>query len=41
VIHDVYAGGPPGALEALRPHADTPERRGTLEAMIARRDAAP
>jgi hypothetical protein len=40
VIHDVYAGGPKGALEALRPRADTPARRGTLEALIARRDAA-
>jgi hypothetical protein len=40
VIHDVYAGGPKGALEALRPRADTPARRGSLEALIARRDAA-
>jgi hypothetical protein len=40
VIHDVYAGGPKGALEALRPRADTPARRATLEALIARRDAA-
>ena len=39
VIHDVYAGGPEGALEALRPRADTPARRGTLDALIARRDA--
>jgi hypothetical protein len=40
MIHDVYAGGPKGALEALRPRADTPAHRGTLEALIARRDAA-
>ena len=40
VIHDVYAGGPKGALEALRPRADTPARRATLEALIARRYAA-
>ena len=39
MIHDVYAGGPKGALEALRPRADTPARRGNLEALIARRDA--
>jgi hypothetical protein len=41
VIHDVYAGGPKGELEALRPRADTPARRGTLEILIARRDATP
>jgi hypothetical protein len=38
VIHDVYAGGPRGALEALAPRADTPARRATLEGWIARRD---
>jgi hypothetical protein len=40
VIHDVYAGGPKGSLEALRRRADTPARRANLEALIARRDAA-
>jgi hypothetical protein len=41
VIHDLYAGGAKGDLEALRPRADTPARRATLEALIARRDAPP
>jgi hypothetical protein len=40
VIHDLYADGPKGALEALRPRADTPARREGLDALIARRDAA-
>lgn len=40
VIHDVYGGGPKGALEALLRRADTPARRATLEALIKRRDAA-
>ena len=40
VIHDVYtAASPPGALEALRPRADTDGRRAQLEEWIARRDA--
>jgi hypothetical protein len=39
VIHDVYTGAGSGALEALRPRADTPARRTTLAAWIARRDA--
>jgi len=39
VIHDVYAGGPKGALEGLRQRADTPARRATVETWIIRRDA--
>jgi len=40
VIHDVYtAATPPGALEALRPRADTDGRRAQLEEWIAHRDA--
>jgi hypothetical protein len=38
VIHDVYTGGPKGALEELRSRADTPERRAKLESWIAVRD---
>lgn len=41
VIHDVCAGGPKGALEALRRRADTPARRAAVEEWIARRDATP
>jgi hypothetical protein len=41
VIHDLYAGGPKGALEALRPRAETPARRASVEMWITRRDAPP
>lgn len=41
VIHDVYAGGPKGALEELVPRADVPERRAKLESWIAVRDGTP
>lgn len=41
VIHDLYAGGPKGTLEALRPRAETPARRATVEEWITRRDAPP
>lgn len=41
VIHDVYADGPPGALEALAPRADSPLRRMQVETWIARRAEAP
>jgi len=40
VIHDVYAGGPPGALEALARRADSPLRRMQVETWIARRAKA-
>ena len=40
MTHDVYGGGPKGALEALMHRADTPARRATVEAWIIRRDAA-
>jgi hypothetical protein len=40
VIHDLYADGPRGELEALRLRADTPARRAAVEALIMRRDAA-
>lgn len=39
VIHDVYAGGKRGALEALAPRADSPLRRMQLQTWIERRDA--
>jgi len=38
VIRDVYTRSGKGALEALLPRADTPERRAALEAWIALRD---
>ena len=41
VIHDLYAGGPKGALEELLPRTDTPARRAMLEGWIARRDTPP
>ncbi len=41
VIHDVYAGGPPGALEAVARRADSPERRVQVETWIARRARPP
>jgi hypothetical protein len=41
VIHDLYAGGPKGALETLRPRAETPARRAPVEMWITRRDAPP
>ena len=39
VIHDVYGGGPPGALEALAPRAETLLQRRQVEAWIDRRGA--
>ncbi|MBZ5588322.1 MAG: hypothetical protein LAO05_07145 [Acidobacteriia bacterium] len=41
VIHDVYADGPPGALEALVACADSRSRRVQVETWIARRAKAP
>ncbi len=38
VIHDVYAGGRRGALEALAPKADSPLRRRQLQTWIERRE---
>jgi hypothetical protein len=38
VIHDVYAGGSPGALERIAPSADSLLRRRQVETWIARRD---
>ena len=41
VIHDVYAGGSPGALEKLAPRADSLLRRRQVETWIARRGEPP
>ncbi len=38
VIHDVYAGGKPGALEALAPRADSALHRMQVQVWIERRD---